>query len=135
VIDERPIWMETPTRAERIGKFVVLAFVVIAVVYPFWSVLATSLATEADIVAGGGAVLIPAHPTLNAYTTILRGGVVTRAVLVSVGITVVGTLVSLVATTGLAYALSRPIVGGKWLLLVAVFTLFFAPGSSRTTCW
>ena len=75
---------------------------------PFLVVISTSLASPDEVVANGGWVLWPQHPTLDAYRDIFRGGQVTKAIGVSIGVTLVGTLASLVATTLLAYALSRP---------------------------
>jgi len=46
----------------------------------------------------GGLVTVPGELTLNACTQILSGGVVTRAVLVSVGFTTVGMLLSTVVS-------------------------------------
>jgi putative aldouronate transport system permease protein len=120
--------MEQPSRTQLTIRFVVLAAVVLAVLYPFVSVLSTSLASQADVDAGGGMVLLPLHPTLNAYIEILQGGVISRSIVVSVGITVLGTLVSMVVTTGLAYGLSRPVVGRKLFLTLALFSLLFQPG-------
>ncbi len=127
-INERPAWLEKDTgllRAVKIGVFGVILFVVI---YPFISVLATSLASEPDVIKNGGLVIWPEHPTLGAYQTIFAGGVVTRAIMVSMGITSIGTLLSLAVTIGMAYGLSRPIWGGKYFLLIALFTLLFVPG-------
>ena len=127
-INERPAWLEKDTkllRAVKIGVFGVILFVVI---YPFLSVLATSLASEPDVIKNGGLVIWPEHPTLGAYQTIFAGGVVTRAIWVSIGITTIGTLLSLAVTIGMAYGLSRPIWGGKYFLLIALFTLLFVPG-------
>lgn len=77
----------------------------------------------------GGYVLFPTEPTLQAYRTILSGGLVTRAVTVSVLITGVGTALSLLTTIALAYALSkRGVPGSKPVLLLVLFTLLFAPG-------
>ncbi|MDE3074387.1 MAG: carbohydrate ABC transporter permease [Chloroflexota bacterium] len=120
--------MEKPSALGRFGKVAVLTVIVILVLYPFASVLATSFATEADIVNGGGLVLIPLHPTLAAYKTILQGGVIAHAVVVSIFITLVGTAISLVATTAMAYGLSRPIIGRRALVLISISTLFFFPG-------
>jgi putative aldouronate transport system permease protein len=55
--------------------------------------------------------------------------VVTRALLISIGITVVGTLLSLAATVLLAYGLSRPgSLASKPMLLLVLFSLLFSPG-------
>ena len=125
----RPVWMEKPSAVGTAAKVTVLVVITALVVYPFLSVLATSLSTEADISRHGGLVLIPSHPTLAAYRTIFAGGVVTDALLRSVLITVVGTACSLAATIGMAYGLSRrDVVGGRFFLLVALFTMLFSPG-------
>jgi ABC-type glycerol-3-phosphate transport system permease component len=127
-VSERPAWLERETGLVRTVKFATFAVVLFLVVYPFLSVFATSLASEPDIIKNGGLVIWPEHPTLNAYRTIFLGGVVTRAAIVSVGITLVGTVVSLLATIGMAYGLSRRIIGGRYFLVLALMTLLFTPG-------
>ena len=127
-VNERPAWLEQETNLQRVVKIGVFAVVIILVVYPFLSVLATSLASEPDVIKNGGLVIWPEHPTLNAYRTIFAGGVVTRAMEVSIGITVIGTLLSLAVTIGMAYGLSRRVWGGRFFLLLALFTIFFTPG-------
>ncbi|WP_262008364.1 carbohydrate ABC transporter permease [Streptomyces sp. FIT100] len=126
---ERPVWMERPTWAGQGFKFLVIVAMTVAVGYPFLLALGTSLATKAELAANGGYVLLPARPTLEAYQVVLAGGVVTRAALVSVGVTLVGTALSLLCTVCLAYGLSRPgTYAGKPLLLVVVGTFLFTPG-------
>ena len=125
----RPAWQEPPTALGTGAKIAVIAVVVVLMVYPFLSVLGTSLASEPDIAEHGGLVLVPQHPTLAAYRAIFAGGVVTHALLISVGVTLIGTLCSLAATVGMAYGLSRRgVVGGRFFLLVALFTMLFNPG-------
>lgn len=128
VVNERPAWLERETVLEKVVKIAVFTVILIAVIYPFLSVLATSLASEPDVVKNGGLVIWPEHPTLSAYHQIFAGGVVTRAIWVSVGITTIGTLLSVAATIGMAYGLSRGVWGGKYFLLLALFTLLFTPG-------
>jgi putative aldouronate transport system permease protein len=125
---ERPAWLEQETRLQLTVKICVFAVIIFVVIYPFLSVLATSLASEPDVIKNGGLVIWPEHPTFNAYRTIFAGGVVTRAMEVSIGITVIGTLLSLAATIGMAYGLSRRVWGGRFFLLLALFTIFFTPG-------
>jgi ABC-type glycerol-3-phosphate transport system permease component len=124
----RPAWLERETAFERSVKIGVFTVVIVAVLYPFLSVLATSLASEPDVIKNGGLVIWPEHPTFSAYRTIFAGGVVTRAIEVSVGITVIGTLLSMAVTTGMAYGLSRRIWGSRFFLLLALTTLLFTPG-------
>ncbi|NUT21168.1 MAG: carbohydrate ABC transporter permease [Hamadaea sp.] len=125
----RPAWQEPAKPVTKAAKGVALAFICLLVLVPFLVVISTSLASPDEVVANGGWVLWPEHPTLDAYRDIFRGGQVTKAIGVSIGVTLVGTLASLVATTLLAYALSRPqLVGGRKILLGILFTFLFPPG-------
>ncbi len=128
IAEGRPAWLEQETMLQRVVKTCVFAVVLFVIIYPFFSVVATSLASDQDVIKNGGLVIWPEHPTWNSYRTIFAGGVVTRAAMVSIGITVVGTLLSMALTVGMAYGLSRRIIGSKWILLLALTTLLFTPG-------
>ncbi|GAB3001811.1 carbohydrate ABC transporter permease [Saccharothrix stipae] len=124
-----PAWMGRPTPAVRAAKAVALTVVVLLVVFPLWTVLATSLASPQNVIDNGGWVVWPEDFSPDAYAEILQGGIITRALLVSTGVTVVGTALSLLCTIGLAYTLSRPkVYGGKPMLLLVLFTFLFPPG-------
>jgi putative aldouronate transport system permease protein len=128
-VANRPPWMEQATLLERIARFVILTIVPVLVIYPFITVVATSLGSETEIAQNGGLILLwPAQPTLGAYRAIFQGGIVSRAMMVSIGITIAGTFTSLAVTTAMAYGLSRPILFGRTILLISVFTLLFTPG-------
>jgi putative aldouronate transport system permease protein len=125
----RPVWQEEPWLIAELGKGTVLALMVTVVLVPLWSVLVTSLASRETITRTGGMVLIPRELDLSAYVTILSGGQVTRALAVSLFVSVVGTLVSLILTVLAAYGLSRP--GTLWhrpLLLYFLMTFLIYPG-------
>ncbi|MEU5777700.1 carbohydrate ABC transporter permease [Streptomyces venezuelae] len=127
--EERPAWEEPPTKIGSAAKAVVITVICAVMILPFLTVLSTSLASRKEITESGGFVLFPTDPTLEAYRTILSGGIVSRAVVVSVLITVVGTALSLLTTIALAYALSkRGVPGSKPILLMVLYTLLFAPG-------
>ncbi|WP_406502068.1 carbohydrate ABC transporter permease [Streptomyces sp. NBC_01590] len=121
--------MERPTRIGQTAKAAAVVVVVLAVAYPLVGVIGTSFASQTDIIKSSGLVLWPDHPTLDAYRTILTGGVVTRALIVSVGLTVLGTLASLLVTVGMAYGLSRrDVTGSRFILMTALFTMLFNAG-------
>lgn len=125
----RPVWEERPTRLGAAGKFLVLAFVVLAVLFPLYTVVLTSFSTTAETTRVGGLVILPGELTLNAYKVILSGGVVTRAALVSTGVTAVGTVLSLIVSVMAAYGLSRPrSFGHRPILFVFLMTMFFGAG-------
>ncbi|MEE1741496.1 carbohydrate ABC transporter permease [Streptomyces sp. BE147] len=121
--------MERPTRLGRFAKGLAIVVVVAAVAYPLLGVIGTSFASQSDIIRSTGLVLWPDHPTLDAYRTIFTGGVVSRALLVSIGITLLGTLASLLVTVGMAYGLSRrDVTGSRFILMIALFTMLFNAG-------
>ncbi|MEU2250252.1 carbohydrate ABC transporter permease [Streptomyces sp. NPDC019224] len=121
--------MERPTRLGQTAKAIAVVVVVLAVAYPLVGVIGTSFASQTDIIKSSGLILWPEHPTLDAYRTIFTGGVVSRALIVSVGITVFGTLASLLVTVGMAYGLSRrEVTGSRFILMTALFTMLFNAG-------
>jgi putative aldouronate transport system permease protein len=114
---------------EGLLKIIVLGIACLVVVIPFLGIISTSLSDKAHLDQAGGFVLWPGGASLEAYRTVLSGGVVTKALIVSIGVTVVGTLLSLLVTSMLAYGLSRPgSFGSRPALLLVLFSLLFSPG-------
>ncbi|MFJ8790246.1 carbohydrate ABC transporter permease [Streptomyces sp. NPDC102462] len=125
----RPVWEETPRRAGLAGKGLVLGLACFAILFPLWIVVVTSLSPKKTIDATGGLVVIPKGLTLVAYRELLSGGQVQRAALVSIGVTVVGTLFSMAVSVLCAYGLSRRgSLGHRWILLTLLATMFFGAG-------
>ncbi|MGQ4511444.1 ABC transporter permease subunit [Streptomyces sp. DW26H14] len=113
----------------RAFKSLILLICVVLVLLPFLAIISTSLADPNQVNRSGGYVLWPDHATLASYSALLSGGLVSKAMLVSVGVTVVGTALSLVCSISLAYGLSRPgSFGHKPVLLMLLMTMLFAPG-------
>ncbi len=119
---------KAPWHIEAI-KVVILGICCLAVIGPFVMVLSTSFADPVQIGRGGGLVLWPENPSWEAYRAIFAGGQVTRALLISVFVTVVGTFVSLMVTAMLAYALSRKqMLFNKIILMGLLLTMLFSAG-------
>jgi putative aldouronate transport system permease protein len=125
----RPAWEEQPSALAQAAKTAVLALVVLAVLFPMWSIVVTSLASRATINQVGGMVVVPKEIDPSAYVTIFSGGQITRAVEVSTLVTVAGTAFSLVVTVLAAYGLSRPgSLGHRPLLFYFLLTFLIYPG-------
>ncbi|GAA1111939.1 carbohydrate ABC transporter permease [Kribbella jejuensis] len=113
----------------RMFKGLVLLVFCAVVIIPFVGVISTSLAPNKQINESGGLVLLPKSINFRAYESLFAGGVVTRALFVSIFVTVVGTLLSLTVSCLLAYALARPgFSAGRPILLVVLFSMLFSPG-------
>lgn len=104
----RPPWQEEPSAPALFARSVVLTAMTLVVLLPMWSVVVTSLASRETIHLTGGMVVIPRELDPSAYSTIFAGGQVTRALAVSLLVTLAGTAVSLILTVLAAYGLSRP---------------------------
>src|SRR5262249_52779607 len=107
-----------------------LAAVALVMLIPLWYVLVTSLtASDVWIRTGGSLWIWPTNISLSAYRLLLSGAQLPRAFSVSVYITLMGTLLNMIATTLLAYPLSkvsfRPRIP---LMALVVFTLLFNGG-------
>ncbi|MGW5971574.1 carbohydrate ABC transporter permease [Streptomyces sp. NPDC055186] len=125
----RPVWEEEPGRAGLAGKGIVLLLACLAIVFPLWIVIVTSLSSRRTIDEAGGLVMVPRDITFIAYQELLGGGQVTRAALVSVGVTLVGTLFSMTVSVLCAYGLSRTdSLGHRWILMTLLATMFFSAG-------
>ncbi|EWS79564.1 carbohydrate ABC transporter permease [Brachybacterium phenoliresistens] len=125
---ERAAWMERPSLPLTGMKILVIGLVSISIIVPMLIVVSTSFASEEQLREAGGYVLFPTDPTLEAYRTIFASPLVFRALGVSVFVTVVGTVLALAVTICMAYALSRPVIGGRFMLMAIIVTMFFSPG-------
>ncbi|MFF3616468.1 carbohydrate ABC transporter permease [Streptomyces sp. NPDC002580] len=125
----RPPWEEEPSKAGLAGKGIVLVLAALAILFPLWIVIVTSLQSKRTIDAAGGLVVVPKGFTLVAYQELLSGGQVQRAALVSLGVTLVGTLFSMAVSVLCAYGLSRVgSLGHRWFLMLLLATMFFGAG-------
>lgn len=121
--------MEEPSTAGKVSKAVVLTVITLLVAFPAYVIVLTSISSQAAISQAGGLVVVPGELTLDAYMRIFSGGVVTRAVLVSTGVTAFGTLFSLAVTILAAYGLSRPgSLFHRPLLFFVLITFLIGPG-------
>lgn len=129
------ISIKRKTIGDIIGDVIIYAVVTalaILMVIPFIYVIAASFAKESEIQTRP-IFFIPENPTLDAYKQVFNpngmGPTVLRALLISVGVTFVGTAINLFCTTTMAYGLSRPnLIGKKPLLNMVMFTMVFGGG-------
>ncbi|MDJ0314408.1 carbohydrate ABC transporter permease [Arthrobacter sp. H35-D1] len=124
----RPVWKEPASPFYNAIKAVIIGGITLSIVLPILLVVSTSIADDEQLTAAGGFGLWPTHPTHAAYQAIFSGEFMFRALGVSAFITAVGTFLALFITITMAYATSRPVMFGRPVLLLVLFTLLFAPG-------
>lgn len=125
----RPAWMERPSPLTQALKIGVLAFTVVVMLYPFVHVISVSL-SDPEAYTAGDLLLWPKKFTTAAYQLVLSGDIVPRALAVSIGITVVGTFISMLFTVTLAYGLTRTrrVPGSRLILMLVLFSMLFSAG-------
>jgi putative aldouronate transport system permease protein len=99
----------------QIFAILVVSAFALSCLLPFWLVVSSSFTSEHELVNSGYA-FFPQEFSTEAYKTLFAGQDLFQAYFASVFITVVGTVIALAITTGLAYvianrsaALSRPL--------------------------
>lgn len=112
--------------------YLIVTLLAILMVIPFIYVISASFAKESEIQTRP-IFFIPENPTLDAYKEVFSpsgmGPTVLRSLLISICVTVVGTLINLFFTLTMAYGLSRPnLIGKKPLLNMVLFTMVFGGG-------
>jgi putative aldouronate transport system permease protein len=126
---ERPPWQERPRAATQGSKTGVITVILLVILFPLYTIVVTSFSTQASINQAGGMVIWPHGLSLTAYQDIASGGVVGRALLISLGITVVGTCFSMIVTILAAYGMSRAgSFGHRTILWIMMITMFFNGG-------
>lgn len=127
--DGRPSWEERPTAAGQAAKGLTLGVVVAVIAIPLWIIVVTSFSTRAAINRAGGLVIWPDGVTAEAYRQMLSDPTVRTALLVSFGITVIGTAISMVVSILCAYGLSRSgSFAHRFILILLVVTMFVHGG-------
>jgi len=125
----RPPWQEPPTTVGQAAKGLTLGGVLAVVLVPMWIIVLTSFSTPGAINRAGGLVIWPDGLSAEAYRQMLSDDTVLTALMVSLGITVVGTAVSMVVSILCAYGLSRSrSLGHRTVLLFLVVTMFVSGG-------
>ncbi|WP_431930763.1 carbohydrate ABC transporter permease [Nonomuraea jabiensis] len=126
---QRPSWQEPPTLGGRSAKGVTLGGVLLIVLVPLWIVILTSLSTQGAVNRAGGLVVWPDGLTFEAYEEMLTDSTVRTALLVSFGITIVGTAISMLVSILCAYGLSRSeSFGHRFILVLLIITMFVSGG-------
>ncbi|MEV5025536.1 carbohydrate ABC transporter permease [Paenibacillus sp. LPE1-1-1.1] len=113
-------------------NYTLLLLIALVCVLPFIYVLAVSFTSPAEV-AKGGLILWPKEWSLASYRYIFSTNTLVRSMLVSIYITVLGTMINLIFTSLMAYPLAKPRLRGRQTILLAVlFTMLFGGGMIPT---
>jgi putative aldouronate transport system permease protein len=113
-------------------NYTVLTLIALITVLPFINVIAGSFTTVTEL-AEKQFVLFPTVFSLDAYRYIFSTNTIIKSLAISIGVTSIGTLVSMVLTSLMAYGLSRRDLDGRSIIMFTVlFTMLFSGGMIPT---
>ena len=113
--------------------YAILLFVLLVTLIPVLFVVSMSFTPYAELIKRGGFVLIPSKITLAAYREMISDGLLLGGMWITVQVTVIGTVLNLIATTLTAYPLSRrQMPGSKLVTKLIIFTMLFSAGTIPT---
>ena len=104
--------------------WVAVAAIVVFCLFPFYWLINVSLKTGPDL---STSALVPPHPTLKNYSSVLQNGDFTRALLNSAIVSLLVTALSLVVGSFCAYALARLKLRGKFWILALILSITTFP--------
>ncbi|MBM6994257.1 carbohydrate ABC transporter permease [Paenibacillus sp. DXFW5] len=108
--------------------YLFLSGIFLVTFYPFWNILIISLNDATDSLRGN-LYFWPREFTFASYVTIFRNPEIWSALQVTALRTVIGTAVSIICISMLAYTLSkRYLLGWKYFSFFFVFTMYFGGG-------
>ena len=120
-------------KAVDICNYVILSVILVICVFPLLYVISVSLTPITDVHKNGGFLVIPRAITLDAYKTIIDQRMLPRAMGITAYITILGTVINIVATVIMAYPLSkRKLAGRRFLIPFIIFPMLFSGGTIPT---
>ncbi|MEF3302343.1 carbohydrate ABC transporter permease [Paenibacillus sp. GYB003] len=112
-------------------NYLFLALLALTMLFPFLYIFSVSFTTFDEFLKSE-ILLWPKVWVTDAYQYIFQSKPFVRAMGMTVYLTVVGTIVNLLFTASMAYALSRNIYGQKLMMFMVLFTLLFSAGMIPT---
>ncbi|WP_127579336.1 carbohydrate ABC transporter permease [Paenibacillus koleovorans] len=112
-------------------NIILLALLALLMLFPFYYIFVVSF-TSAQEYAVSDLILWPKEWVVDSYSFILGSKEFIRSIWVTVYITVVGSIVNLILTATMAYAISRNIYGQRVYLFLVLFTFVFSAGMIPT---
>ncbi|MNO48285.1 L-arabinose transport system permease protein AraQ [compost metagenome] len=119
-------------RVFTIVNSAILILIALACLLPFVNIIASSFATTTEVMEKRF-ILFPTTFSLDAYRYILSTPTIFKGLGVSVGVTLAGTVVSMLFTALMAYGLSRRYLPGRNPInFIVVFSMLFSGGMIPT---
>ena len=116
-------------KISQISIIIIMFSITLTVIFPLLNILARSLSNPNLSSTMKGLDIIPKGFSLINYKIILSNPVILPSLYSSVFITIIGTIINMALTISAAYALTRPkLVGKKIIMVFLIIMMLFDPG-------
>ncbi|MDF2835339.1 MAG: transporter permease [Paenibacillus sp.] len=116
------------SRLSTTANYLLLGFLSLLALYPFWYVLVSAFSSSRAITAGEVS-LWPVEFNIEAFVRLFEDGQLPAAMWNTIVVTAIGTLLNMILTILAAYPLSRKRLAGRGpLLMFIIFTMLFVAG-------
>lgn len=107
---------------------IIMIIMCLLVLFPIGLLIMSSMSAESDVIKYGYS-LLPRHFDFTAYKYIFGEGSIFHSYFITVSVTVIGTVLSVIMTTMIAYTLTVPGLPGKKIIsFYVLFTMLFSGG-------
>lgn len=110
---------------------VILALLALTMLYPFWYVVCVALSNYEDIL-GASLLFWPRNFSLEALSVVVNGKDFLQYISNTIFVVITGTILSMITTIGISYALARKVKGHRIVQYFVFFTLLFYGGMIPT---
>lgn len=108
-------------------NYIFLTLIACLMLLPFIHIFSVSFSSLQDVLLKDF-ILWPTNWAVDSYKAIFASNHFIRSIFVTIYITVIGTAVSLILTSTMAYGLTRNVLGQRFILLLVIFTILFNAG-------
>lgn len=116
-------------RAFQVFNYMFLTAVIIVCIYPLWYVVMASFSDSSQLTRHSGLLLKPLDFSISAYKKVFQNPMILKGYRNTLFILVTGVFINLIMTSLGAYFLSRRgVLFKKPIMMLIVFTMFFAGG-------
>jgi len=118
------------TFGEKVFQFfdiIILLLIAASIIFPFINILSISFSTK-EAVNSRSVTFWPVGFNVTAYKLILNSNIFLRSLVNTIGLTIVGTIGSIMLTVMVSYALTKKFPGKPFVTYYFILTMYFGGG-------
>lgn len=115
------------TEIFNVFNIFIMILIVAVIIFPFMNIISLSL-SDGNAILDNSVSLWPKGINLAAYEKILKSAVFLRSLANTIGLTIISTLLAIILTLMVSYALTKDFLGKKVISYYFIITMYFSGG-------